>query len=455
MFAGASEDGRKALFLSPQQLTDAASQDPSSNDSGQSCPSATGLHGCNLYLFDQGAPVGHGLVDVSVGDSSGLGGEVQGVMAVSGDGSHVYFVAKGVLAGKNGEGREPLAGGDNLYLYVRDGAHASGRMVFIATLPGDEAPTPRNERAESEEWHTQNIAASVSAGGGVLVFTSHGALTADATRVHGPAQVYRFDADSERLLRVSIGEHGFNDNGNQGAGEARLAITGSVVTQAPRGLSMSSDGAIVFFESPVGLTPGAPNDVSLNGRVESVDLVENVYEWEALGKGGCAQATGCIHLISDGHDVSEGHSAGSLATFSSVELLGTDPAGENVFFATADPLVGTDTDSELDIYDARVRGGFPAPVPVIPCEGEGCREPGSEEGQPGPFGTSGNLVQSIVTPPPTPHVTGPSRAVLLTRALKACRKQHGKHRRLACEKRARKRYGPVRRVGRHRAGGRK
>jgi hypothetical protein len=448
LFAGASEDGSRALFLSTQQLTDTASQDPS-GDSATSCASSTGPHGCNLYLFDQGAPAGQNLVDVSTGDSSGLGPEVQGVMAVSNDGTHVYFVAKGVLAGKNHENREPSPGAENLYLYERDSTHPTGRTVFIATLPGDEKPTPRNETPESEQWHKEGIAASVTVHGGVLVFTSHGALTTDATRPHGPAQVYRYDAESEQLLRVSIGVHGYNDNGNQGAGEARLAITGTVITQARRGLSISSDGSIVFFQSPVGLTPGALNDVSLNKGLKSNDQAQNVYEWETQGKGGCIQPTGCIHLITDGHDTSEGDGAGPMSTASSVELIGTDTSGENVFFTTADPLVPTDTDTELDIYDARIRGGYPTPITPAECEADACRPAPQEPPSLGQLGSltfsgSGNPLFQLPKPPPVKTKTAAQlRAEQLGRALRACHKLHNRKKRTACERTAHKKFGPM------------
>ena len=58
------------------------------------------------------------------------------------DGSHVYFVARGVLAGVNGEGGSPVEGAENLYVYERDGSYPAGRTTFIATLPG----------VEAEEW---------------------------------------------------------------------------------------------------------------------------------------------------------------------------------------------------------------------------------------------------------------------------------------------------------------
>jgi hypothetical protein len=137
-----------------------------------------------------------------------------------------------------------------------------------------------------------------------------------------------------------------------------------------------------------------------------------------------------------------------MSTASSVELIGTDTTGENVFFATADPLVPSDTDTELDIYDARVHGGFPAPTSPEICQGESCREPPSKEEAPGPFTTNntagpGNLIQPIPPPPPPPLPVGKAtRGELLAKALKACRKQHNKHRRQTCEKQAHKHYNP-------------
>jgi hypothetical protein len=288
---------------------------------------------------------------------------------------------------------------------------------------------------------------------GVLLFTSHGALTPDDTRGQAPAQVYRYDAGSEELLRVSIGERGFNDNGNAGAGEAHIAWTNRErVGPAHRDASMSSDGSLVFFQSPVGLTPGALNDVSINGGVESKDLAQNIYEWEANGRGGCAQAAGCVHLISDGHDVSEATNGGPHTTRSSVELLGADETGENVFFTTADPLVPADTDTELDYYDARVGGGFPKPTEPPVCQAGGCRGTGSAPAVAEPFGSmtlsgGGNLVPRIVKPPPG-KTAAQVRAEKLAKALKACKRERSRKKRLKCERQARKKYGPMRTIRR-------
>ena len=74
---------------------------------------------------------------MSAGDTSGLGPQVQGVVAISPDGSHVYFVAQGVLTTTaNGQGQTATAGANNLYVFERDAAYPDGWTSFIATLPG-------------------------------------------------------------------------------------------------------------------------------------------------------------------------------------------------------------------------------------------------------------------------------------------------------------------------------
>jgi hypothetical protein len=456
-FQGASVDGSRVFFTSTQQLTDRASEDAHGGESAvhPGCTATpAGRSGCNLYESE--CPnhceneLQRSLTDLSAGDISGLGPEVQGVMAVSPDGSHVYFVARGLLAGENAEHRKPSEGADNLYVYERDGEHPQGRVVFIATLPGASDET-------LFEWVEGLQTANVTPEGRFLVFESHGALTPDATG-GGGEQIYRYDAQDEQLLRVSIGQHGWNDDGNTGSGNARiaeaaLAFDGGVgpVRADP---SMSNDGSFVFFESPVGLTPGALNDAPVNGGGSY--LAQNIYEWEAPGtevdgKLACGEPSGCVYLISDGHDTTEGGGVKGLPTGSSVELIGADGSGENVFFTTADRLVGQDRDTESDYYDARINGGFPAPPPEAPCQvednGERCHaqpslpsiiEPLGSATFPGeaPLTPEAPKTKTVVKPPPT-------RAEKLAKALKACRHDRAKKKRAACERQARTKYGPI------------
>jgi DNA-binding beta-propeller fold protein YncE len=375
-FVGASADGSRVFFTDTQQLTDSASED-NSKDSAveEGCSRTTGVNGCNLYMYDFGAPAGHNLVAVSAGDSSGGGPRVQGVMAVSSDGSHVYFVAKGVLSGAaNSQGQVARDGALNLYVFERDAAYPAGRVSFVATLSTSDyglwvAPLGHN--------------ANVTPDGRFLVFESHGLLTADDTSGSGGTQVFRYDAQSGALVRVSIGERGFNDNGNAGTGDAIIAPAD--LSQFRDDPSMSHDGAFVFFQSPVGLTPGALNDVPIDSEG---NLAQNVYEWHE----------GHVYLISDGRDTSASVShLSNQGGASSVHLVGSDGAGANVFFETADRLVGQDTDTQVDVYDARTGGGFPYSPPPAPCQGEACRGvPGAAPSLLAPvsasFAGAGNLV---------------------------------------------------------------
>jgi hypothetical protein len=95
----------------------------------------------------------------------------------------------------------------------------------------------------------------------------------------------------------------------------------------------------------------------------------NVYEWHE----------GHVYLISDGRDVSLNRGEAPICVApSSTCLLGADATGENVFFATADKLVGQDTDTELDYYDARIcTAASPclkqSPAQTALCEGDACQ----------------------------------------------------------------------------------
>jgi hypothetical protein len=367
VFQGASADGSKAFFTSTQKLTDAGSEDAkhgdgaSANGTGHGCPATTGANGCNLYLYDFSKPAGHELTAVSAGDSSANGPRVQGVVAIARDGSHVYFVAQGVLtATANSQGRSAEDGAANLYAYDASTATTS----FIAGLPV----------SDQKLWLDSGFrAANVTPDGRFLVFPSHGNLTPDATGKSGALQIFRYDATAAGLIRISIGEGGFSDNGNRLAAtpcaigfcseDAHIVESGLLDRTDP---TMSHDGSYVFFSSPVALTPHALDDVRIGVRGDNVtpEYANNVYEWHA----------GHVALISDGRDTSRSEDQPPpCLDASSVCLLGTDGSGQNVFFSTADQLVPQDTDTALDYYVARVGGGFPFSPPPVPCSGDNCR----------------------------------------------------------------------------------
>ncbi len=437
-FEGASTDGSRVLFTDTQQLTDGASQDPAKDDTAFNCESTTSeASGCNLYMWEcphcqelteSQALAKRRLIDVSA-DPNG-GPRVQGTLASSPDGSHVYFVAKGVLSeAPNAQGQSAHGGAENLYVYERDPAHPQGRLAFIAAL------SPADEPA----WNTQvGGRANVTPDGRFLLFTSRRALTADDSSVSGVAQVFRYDAQSAQLVRVSVGQAGFNDNGNAGVADASIvrpfALQEAASVPQRSDPTMSHDGSYVFFKSPVALTPQALNDVQVNSVSGEPVYAQNVYEYH----------DGQVSLISDGKDVS----AGAGFPPRGVELLGSDASGSNVFFSTADQLVPQDTDTQLDIYDAHIcSAGQPciaaAPQPPPPCEAEACHgaPPGAPAGQ-APASESFAGPPNLTPPPPPKAKTAAQiRAEKLAKALKACRTKHNKHKRAVCEKHAKKLYG--------------
>jgi hypothetical protein len=390
-FEGASADGSRVFFTSTQQLTDEGSEDPYKTDSAFSavvtgCAKTTGPGGCNLYLYDFSESEGRRLIDLSAGAKATGGPRVQGAVAISPGGTHVYFVAKGVLTEvPNAQGQSAAEGAENLYLYERDASQPGGRLVFVATLAS----------ADSLVWTGgatsgagQGIGiANVTPDGRYLVFPSHRGLTADAAPGEGAAQVYRYDAVTEQLTRVSIGRRGLNDDGNAGGGDASIvkafeayAVVGSGPAKADP--TMSDDGRFIFFQSPKALVPGALNDVTFETNDNGETLfAQNVYEWEAEGTEVdghrvCEEAGGCVSLISDGAETAEGSPNGVF----NPELLGTDASGEDVFFAAADPLTWADTDTQRDYYDARVNGGFAPPGESAPCQGDTCKGPAGQAG---------------------------------------------------------------------------
>jgi hypothetical protein len=447
-YQGASSNESRVFFTSTQQLTDSASEDKRPNDIAsfdEGCIlAAAGSSGCNLYMFECPShcedEAQARVSDVSAGDISGRGPEVLGVMAVAEDGSSVYFVARGVLTGANREGVQPSPGGNNLYAY-RVGGSGEGHIAFVGTLA----------QSDAESWIGSGLGiANATPDGRFLVFTSHRGLTKDVSRREGPAQVYRYDADSEELMRVSIGESGFDNNGNSGEGDARIAEPLSQIPSDGRpDPTMSDDGQTVFFESPVGLTPNALNDVPVKENPNVLAL--NIYEWEADGDEpsesapACDQPGGCLWLISDGRDVTE------RANNVSLELFGADSSGRNVFFETADQLVAGDTDSQIDIYDARVGGGFSAAAEVQPCGGlEECHgpppagEPAVQAPASSIFSGLGNPIFSRPIGPLVVHLTpAQMRAAKLAKALEVCKRDKRRKRRVACEKAAHKQFGPL------------
>jgi hypothetical protein len=423
-FQGASSDGTRMFFTSEQQLTDQASQDEGNNLYESECVEA-----CETKREVRR------LVDVSGAQGGGAaagGPRVQGVVAISPQaGTHVYFIAESALTGseENQNHEHAEDGKDNLYLYERDPAHPTGHRVFIGKLLPADAP----------DWNEGVGQANVTPEGRFLVFESAAALTADDTRPGGPAQIYRYDAQTNTLIRVSIGQNGFDDNGNLGSGNAQIvsALHGfPLVGQVRADPTMSHNGEYVFFQSPNALASGALNDVPTGGEARGHKLLaQNVYEYH----------DGNVYLVSDGRDVTE-----KTPTVAGIgELIGSDATGANVFFETNDPLVPEDTDTQLDYYDAHLCSEaepcIPPAAPAAPCEGENCQgTPSTAPSFQTPGSTALSGSDNLAPPPPAvvkPKTAAQIKAEKLAKALKACHKYKKKSKRKACEKQAKRKYG--------------
>jgi hypothetical protein len=341
VFAGASQDGSRAFFLTRQSLLNG-------DENGEGT-------GRDLYEADISNGAIARVVQVSRGGpgdlTPGSGADVLGVARVSEDGSHVYFVANGALTGANEEGKTPApaaAGKPNLYVSSWECAGGEAtcptpveHTSFIATLSD----------ADSADWSSQDSRpVQATPDGRFLVFQSTADLTPDQEGRQEAGQVFEYNAQTQMLTRVSQGQTGYYQDGNSSEYAATIPVQEYDVEKPVvgigrfRNLAMSADGSRVFFSTRDALTPQA-----LNGVV-------NVYEYH----------NGQVGLISDGHDtaITERHPA--------VELNGTDASGLDVFFTTADSLVPQDTDHQLDLYDARIEGGFAPPAVPAPCVGDSC-----------------------------------------------------------------------------------
>ena len=298
-----------------------------------------------------------------------VGGGV--IPRISPDGSHVHFIAGGVLTtNPNHFGQAAQPGADNLYVFERDAQHPSGRTAFIATLSGD-ASEIENGGLWNGTFNTSG--ANVTPDGQFFLFTSHTDLTPDDTST--TQQVFVYDAQTETLTRVSVGNEGYNDDGNTDVADAEIVNPSEDgFSYGPTNIiyrpgvyatsrSISANGEYIFFQSTDGLTPEAYNHEAIGTSTDyfkELAYAMNVYEYH----------NGVVSLISDGRDITSQLPDGANVT---VKLTGTDESGRDVFFETADSLVPQDTDSDLDVYDARIDGGFPPPPPPASCSGEACQ----------------------------------------------------------------------------------
>jgi hypothetical protein len=298
------------------------------------------------------------------------------------EGTGAYFLSPTALVvGPNPVGAEPQPGGQNLY-------HWDGSAVrFVATVTERDAkgqPFSNGTGVDyydglgiwlgmvDANWSQALISSRTSADGSVLLFKSQADLTGHDSA--GKAEVYRY-ASGEALQCVSCSRTGASPGGDAALIGPLPFVDGTSpfnkYTQIP---NLTSDGDRAFFETAERLV------------VTDNDGVTDVYEWEAPGKGTCAEPGGCLFLISSGQSTRPNH------------LFGVSESGDDVFILTADLLVPQDTDETPSIYDARVGGGFPPPVaPSGECLGEACQPGAVAPNDPTPvtIETAGNVTSKL------------------------------------------------------------
>ncbi len=426
-FEGASENGDEVFFTSTQKLTNDASDLTAGGNAteGEGCAVTTG--GCNLYEYDFALPVHHRLTLVAGGVD-----DVRGVAGIAEDGSRIYFVADDEApgSGENKFHRRPAPGEPNLYVYNTN----TSVTAFIATL---------NVKEDKQDWRRAFSRPVQVAGedGRFLLFVSAAAgVTPDEKDEERVAQLFEYDAEMGELVRVSQGEEGYAENGNEVARGIQPESIASATSRlgeledfkaTTNLLNIARDGKAVVFETTGGLSRRAAPASSLG--------CTSVYEFSSEGP----IAAGKVHLLSDGRDTQLYQGAGCGARFQAM-----DEDGTNVLIFTADPLLTSDVDGvQPDVYDVRVGGGFaPGPVdgelaicPLGHCQGSGEKSAG--------VGVTPSAAEGNIAPARTDGVgTAPNQTKQAIggrskRGMKGCR-QKAKRRRVACKARAGGKHAP-------------
>jgi hypothetical protein len=418
-------------------------------------------------------PLGCKLTDLTGNEVVGGGesADVQGLLPGLGqdeEGISVYFVANGVASTvENGQNEKATPGACSTFpaptatcnLYVRHFNANTGWQAptFIAVLSSGDAPDWGGRMTPGKVESTvflERLTSRVSPNGKYLAFMSDRRLTkfdnTDASKSAGGAadeEVFVYGAGGNQLVCASCNRYGQRPHGvfdappnTTGVGELIdrqgnwtgrwLAAnvpgwterSGHIANYQSRYLSNSGR---LFFNSSDTLVPADKN------------LTEDVYQFEPNGVGSCAAGPGCIALISSGESQEES------------AFLDASESGDDVFFLTAAKLVPQDVDQSIDVYDAHVcTTGLPCPAPPpqsstcsssTSCQGASSQQTGFGSPASATLSGSGNIQAQGVLPI---KVTKLTRAQQLAKALKACRKLKRKNRRLACERSARKKYGP-------------
>jgi hypothetical protein len=393
-FAGATPDLAHAILSTCAKLTADATEVAGS---GEECDPTKQ----NLYEWSGGAPT---LINLLPGETIGTPGASLAAQsgAISANGRRVYFVSgeAGPIYLREAGGPTRLlpetAGGGasfqtasadgslaffieggHLYRYtaaagtVTDltpgggvlgvlGTSEDGSFVYFRTSAGlflsrGATTTEISPEVDPRSTPPSTGDARVSADGHHLLFLSTAELTAydnrNPTTGNPEQEAYLFTPSGTPgagLLCVSCNPTGERPIGAAGIPGAGPNGSGPFAQDSYKPRDLSADSKRVFFDSFDTLAIGDTNGDS------------DVYQWEASGAGGCVKPAGCVNLISSGR--AEGGAS----------FLDASADGSDAFFLTDGPLVPSDVGG-VDVYDARIGGGFSTSSSVIPCFGDACQ----------------------------------------------------------------------------------
>jgi hypothetical protein len=426
-FRQASADGNEVFFTSCEKLTDDSTAGPPGEEPGAYSQCRSFVYNLqfsedeDLYRYDSSTGK---LVDLTVDPNAGQTAGVVSVLGTSSDGSSVYFVARGALTPDAASGE----GVYNVYLW------RAGALTLVKTLhAGDYAYGSYASVLYGGEGDIDADTSEVSPNGRYLTFESADPLTGYDTTPTTPGicevpipewsgsiytdhtgrcvEMYEYDSESAKLTCASCDPRGLPPDGDSVSPMALHALAmyagwqSSTVQQR-----YVLDNGRLFFDSTDALLPQASNDEV------------NVFEYEPQDVGGCKQAGGCVALISSG--------TSSDASY----FIDSSSSGDDVFFLTRQALVAQDGDEALDMYDARVNGGF-AMATAPPCGGEACRPPVTS-------------APAIYGAPPSATFVGPgnsqpaaSSAQPTTKKKSKAKKAKAKHKKTKSKRRAKQKSG--------------
>jgi hypothetical protein len=321
----ASRDGSRVFFTTGESLVE------EDEDGGNS----------DLYMYEVDKPEGERLTVLSDGAEEASGVSVIGA---SDDGHYVYFISSGQLVAG-----EPAGVFRGLYVWH------DGDISYLGSFPAEEprlntpraswlaAPTLKTSRVTPDGRHLLFMAKSDAGfkGRGGFAGYDHGGNTACVYGgLESCRELYTYNAETAQLRCASC-----NPSGATATADALTDVHGDpgpIPETSHLSHALADDGRYVFFSTAERLVTEDTNGTS------------DAYSYDTT--------TEEARLLSSGEDKGPSYFVDASAD------------GSDVFIATAERLSRWDTDTSYDIYDARVGGGLPEPVPPPPsCQGDACQ----------------------------------------------------------------------------------